>query len=159
EFPHVFVVGLEQGLLPHVRAVEEGTLDEERRLFYVAVTRGMKTLCLTYCKGRRKYGQLMPAHPSSFLRELPPELVIHEDSNSRRPVAPEAGRGLFAGMRQAANGAPDVRVGEGSRARSRWRPEAAPVGIIGRIDSSVAAPDQIRDRLRAREAALARTAG
>lgn len=99
EFPHVFIVGLEDGLLPHTRSKEEGTLDEERRLFYVALTRAMRTLTLTYCSGRKKYGQLMPAHPSGFLHELPQELVIHEDAAARKPVAAGAGKSLFASMR------------------------------------------------------------
>lgn len=99
EFPHVYIVGLEEGLLPHTRAKEEGTLDEERRLFYVALTRAMQTLTLSHCQGRKRYGQLLPAHPSSFLHELPPELVEHEDAAARRPVASETGKSLFAGMR------------------------------------------------------------
>ncbi|MCC7375627.1 MAG: UvrD-helicase domain-containing protein [Verrucomicrobiales bacterium] len=103
EFPHVFIVGLEEGLLPHNRSKEEGTLDEERRLFYVALTRAMRTLTLSYALGRKKYGQLLPSHPSSFLRELPPELVISEDASARKPVAAGAGKSLFASMRQAAN--------------------------------------------------------
>jgi DNA helicase-2/ATP-dependent DNA helicase PcrA len=60
EFPHVFVVGLEDGLLPHTRSKVEGTLDEERRLFYVAITRAMKSLTLSHCETRKKYGQPMP---------------------------------------------------------------------------------------------------
>jgi superfamily I DNA/RNA helicase len=110
EFPHVYIVGLEEGLMPHMRAKEEGTLDEERRLFYVALTRAMRTLTITYCAGRKKYGQMTPAHPSSFLRELPPELVDHETSAARKPVAAGQGKSLFAGMRervaQAQGGAP-----------------------------------------------------
>lgn len=110
EFPHVTIVGLEEGLLPHTRSKEEGTMDEERRLFYVALTRAMKTLTLTYCAGRKKYGQMTPAHPSSFLRELPMELVEHETSAARKPVAAGQGKSLFAGMRdrvaQAQGGAP-----------------------------------------------------
>jgi superfamily I DNA/RNA helicase len=102
EFPHVYVVGLEDGLLPHSRSKVEGTLDEERRLFYVAVTRAMQTLAISHCGGRKKYGQMMPCHPSPFLKELPPELVELEDEKSRKPVEPEAGRNMFAAMRAAA---------------------------------------------------------
>ncbi|HEY5042259.1 MAG TPA: ATP-dependent helicase, partial [Verrucomicrobiae bacterium] len=101
EFPHVFVVGLEDGLLPHTRSKVEGTLDEERRLFYVAVTRAMQTLTISHCGGRKKYGQLLPCHPSPFLKELPEELVEHSDSKSKTPVAPESGKTMFAAMRQA----------------------------------------------------------
>jgi superfamily I DNA/RNA helicase len=101
EFPHVFVVGLEDGLLPHTRSKVEGTMDEERRLFYVAVTRAMQTLTISHCGGRKKYGQLLPCHPSPFLKELPEELVEHSDSKSKTPVAPESGKNLFAAMRSA----------------------------------------------------------
>jgi DNA helicase-2/ATP-dependent DNA helicase PcrA len=66
EFPNVYIVGMEDGLLPHSRSKVEGTLDEERRLFYVAVTRAMQTLTISHCGGRKKYGTLMPCHPSPF---------------------------------------------------------------------------------------------
>jgi superfamily I DNA/RNA helicase len=101
EFPHVFVVGLEDGLLPHSRSKLEGTLDEERRLFYVAITRAMQTLRLSYCLARRKYGALTPCHPSPFLKELPPELVENAAVRSKMPVAPQSGGGMFAAMREA----------------------------------------------------------
>ena len=101
EFPHVFIVGLEDGLLPHSRSKAEGTLDEERRLFYVAVTRAMQTLTISHCGGRKKYGQVLPCHPSPFLKELPEELVEHSDAKSKTPVGQESGKGLFAAMRQA----------------------------------------------------------
>ena len=99
EFPHVFVVGLEDGLLPHSRSKAEGTLDEERRLFYVAVTRAMQTLAITHCGGRKKYGQVLPCHPSPFLKELPEELVEHSDAKTRTPVTQESAKDLFAAMR------------------------------------------------------------
>jgi len=101
EFPHVFIVGLEDGLLPHSRSKVEGTMDEERRLFYVAVTRAMQTLSISHCGGRKKYGQLLPCHPSPFLKELPEELVEHSDSKSRAPVAAESGKNLFDAIRQS----------------------------------------------------------
>jgi hypothetical protein len=101
EFPHVFIVGLEDGLLPHSRSKAEGTLDEERRLFYVAVTRAMQTLAISHCGGRKRYGQLLPCQPSPFLKELPGELVEYSDPKSKIPVAPESGKDLFAAMRAA----------------------------------------------------------
>ena len=103
EFPHVFVVGLEDGLLPHSRSKVEGTMDEERRLFYVAVTRAMQTLTISHCGGRKKYGQVLPCHPSPFLKELPEELVEHSDAKSKTPVAQDSGKNLFAAMRSAIN--------------------------------------------------------
>ncbi len=101
EFPHVYVVGVEDGLLPHSRSKVEGTLDEERRLFYVAVTRAMQRLTLSHCAARKRYGQLLPCHPSPFLKELPAELVELDDETSRRPVAADQGKSLFAAMRAA----------------------------------------------------------
>ena len=101
EFPHVFVVGLEDGLLPHTRSKVEGTMDEERRLFYVAVTRAMQTLAISHCGGRKKYGQLLPCQPSPFLKELPEELIETSDSKSKTPVAQESSKNLFAAMRSA----------------------------------------------------------
>jgi len=101
EFPHVYIVGMEDGLLPHARSKTEGTLDEERRLFYVAVTRAMQTLTISHCGARKKYGQLMPCHPSPFLKELPPELVEHADEKAKQPVPVAAGSRLFAAIREA----------------------------------------------------------
>jgi DNA helicase II / ATP-dependent DNA helicase PcrA len=103
EFPRVFIVGLEEGLLPHSRSAAEGTLEEERRLFYVAVTRAMHGLAISHCAGRKKYGQLMPCHPSRFLRELPPELVEDPEAN-KTPVAGDTAKNLFDMMRNLAAG-------------------------------------------------------
>ena len=104
EFPHVYIVGLEDGLLPHSRSKAEGTLDEERRLFYVALTRAMRTLTLSHCAARKKYGQPLACQPSPFLRELPAELLELAGEKSQAPVSVEAGREGFAAMRLAAGG-------------------------------------------------------
>ncbi len=101
EFPNVYVVGLEEGLLPHSRSKVENTLDEERRLFYVAITRAMQTLSISHCGGRKKYGQLLPCHPSQFLKELPPELIEHADEKAKTPVAASSGKDMFAAMRDS----------------------------------------------------------
>jgi superfamily I DNA/RNA helicase len=93
---------LEDGLLPHSRSKTEGTLDEERRLFYVAITRAMQTLTLSHCAARKRYGAMKPCHPSPFLHEIPPELVESSDEKSTQPVSVETGRSLFAAMRLAA---------------------------------------------------------
>jgi superfamily I DNA/RNA helicase len=103
EFPRVWIVGLEDGLMPHARSKVEGTLDEERRLFYVAMTRAMQTLTLSHCAARKKYGQLLPCHPSPFLREIPPELLESADEQGKKPVTVEAGKNFFAAMRTAAS--------------------------------------------------------
>jgi DNA helicase-2/ATP-dependent DNA helicase PcrA len=101
EFPHVYLVGCEEGLLPHSRSMVEDTLDEERRLFYVALTRAMRTLTLTHCLSRKKYGQVIICHPSSFLKELPPELVEDQNEKDAEPVNVDEGRDMFAAMRAA----------------------------------------------------------
>ena len=75
EFPTVYIAGMERDLFPHERAVEEGNLPEERRLFYVAITRARKRLFLTYAQRRREGRVMMPHPPSKFLDELPEECV------------------------------------------------------------------------------------
>lgn len=97
EFPHVYIVGVEEGLFPHSRSKIEGTLDEERRLFYVAITRAMEQLTISHCLGRKKYGSVTPAHPSQFLKELPEELL--ETGESREKVAVETGKDRFAALK------------------------------------------------------------
>ena len=98
EFPHVHIVGLEEGLLPHSRSKLENTLDEERRLFYVAITRAMQTVNISHCATRKKYGQPVTYHPSSFLRELPAELVEHADEKGKEIVSAESGKARFAAL-------------------------------------------------------------
>jgi DNA helicase-2/ATP-dependent DNA helicase PcrA len=76
EFPVIFIVGLEEGLFPHSRAAaSEEDLEEERRLCYVAITRAQWQLYITHAKQRRTFGEEMPADPSRFLNEFPPELI------------------------------------------------------------------------------------
>ena len=76
EFPVVFIAGLEEDILPHKKSQEtEGDLEEERRLFYVGITRAMKELYLTYTGHRIRYGKRLPASPSRFLEEIPEELL------------------------------------------------------------------------------------
>ncbi|MFC7338606.1 ATP-dependent helicase [Haloferula chungangensis] len=77
EFPIVYLVGLEEGVLPHQRSIQEGTKDEERRLLYVGITRAQKRLTLTYCNVRKKWGQQVGCTPSTFVSELDDEHVLH----------------------------------------------------------------------------------
>jgi superfamily I DNA/RNA helicase len=101
EFPHVYVVGLEEGLLPHSRSKEENTLDEERRLFYVAVTRAQECLTLSHCRSRKQYGQPVHGHPSQFLQHIPEDLVQHASEREAKPVSIESGKSMFAALRQS----------------------------------------------------------
>ncbi|MGQ0698149.1 MAG: DNA helicase II [Panacagrimonas sp.] len=76
EFPVVFIVGVENGLFPSMRAVDEGNLEEERRLLYVGITRARRKLYLSYAEIRRVHGVEQIGAPSMFLKEVPPECVV-----------------------------------------------------------------------------------
>jgi DNA helicase-2/ATP-dependent DNA helicase PcrA len=101
EYPHVYLVGLEEGLLPHDRSKLEGTLDEERRLLYVGITRAMKTLTMSWCRGRMRYGSISPCVPSSFIKELDPAFVEQTSATEvlSRPVNEEEALSYFRKMR------------------------------------------------------------
>jgi ATP-dependent DNA helicase Rep len=70
EFPHVYLVGLEEGLLPHREAIAAGNVDEERRLLYVGLTRAQRSVHLSYCRKRKRAAQSVECEPSRFLAEL-----------------------------------------------------------------------------------------
>lgn len=71
EFPYVFLVGMEEGLLPHQTSIDEDSIEEERRLAYVGITRAQNELYFSLCRERRQYGECIPQTPSRFLLELP----------------------------------------------------------------------------------------
>jgi len=102
EFPHVFLIGIEEGILPHDRSKLEGNLDEERRLFYVGITRAMQTLTITHCANRNKYGGSVPCHPSSFLKDLDPQYVeiVNYHQLANQPASEGTARSHFAKMRE-----------------------------------------------------------
>ncbi|MBK1832100.1 UvrD-helicase domain-containing protein [Verrucomicrobiaceae bacterium R5-34] len=79
EYPIVYLVGLEEGILPHKRSIEEGTTDEERRLLYVGITRAQDRCTLTWCSVRMKWGQEHAGEASKFLMELDDKYVEHMD--------------------------------------------------------------------------------
>lgn len=101
EFPHVFLIGAEDGILPHERSKTEGTVDEERRLFYVGITRAMKTLVITWCRARTKFGSAMHCLPSPFIKEMAGDQVIEEsyDEIMSRPMEEEDITAQFARLR------------------------------------------------------------
>jgi DNA helicase II / ATP-dependent DNA helicase PcrA len=88
EYPTVFVIGCEHGVFPHSRALDEGGLEEERRLFYVGVTRAMRELYFTYARRRSVFGDPTFAMPSEFIEEIPEELVERDEQTSSTRWAP-----------------------------------------------------------------------
>ena len=78
EFPYVFIVGMEEGLLPHQSSIDEDNIEEERRLAYVGITRAQKVLFMTLVKERRQYGEVSNPEPSRFLHELPQDDLVWE---------------------------------------------------------------------------------
>lgn len=83
EFPVVFICGLEEGLLPHTQSMQtEAEVEEERRLFFVGITRAEEELVITYVRRRSRFGTVVPALPSRFLEELPKDVVTEEDKTS-----------------------------------------------------------------------------
>ena len=101
EFPVVAVTGLEEGLFPLSRAETAEQIEEERRLFYVGVTRARDTLVLSFAQARRRQGMLMAAAPSRFLNDVPPSQI---DEISTRPswsMARETSRSVFAARPRA----------------------------------------------------------
>jgi DNA helicase-2/ATP-dependent DNA helicase PcrA len=87
EFPVVFMIGCEEGVFPHSRAVESGDLEEERRLCYVGITRAKRELFVSYARMRALYGQRDWNLPSRFIDEIPAELTDREEQESRKPRA------------------------------------------------------------------------
>lgn len=101
EFPHVYLVGLEDGILPHDRSKLEDTVDEERRLLYVGITRARQTLALSWCRSRIKWGSPQGCAPSSFIKELPADWIVHREATQilNAPVAETSAIDRFAAMK------------------------------------------------------------
>ena len=84
EFPYVFMVGMEEGLLPHQSSIDEDNVEEERRLAYVGITRAQQELIFSHAKERRQFGEVSNPEPSRFLFELPVDDLVWEN---KKPAA------------------------------------------------------------------------
>ncbi|TMX38289.1 DNA helicase Rep [Vibrio sp. Hep-1b-8] len=87
EFPYVYLIGSEEGILPHQTSIDEDNVEEERRLMYVGITRAQRELTFTMCKERRQFGELIKPTQSRFLDELPFDDVEWEQT--KKPVSAE----------------------------------------------------------------------
>jgi ATP-dependent DNA helicase Rep len=100
EYPHVFMIGMEEELLPHRNSIEEGNIEEERRLAYVGITRAQKTLVLTMAAKRKQFGEIIDTIPSRFLDELTAEDLQWEGLGEQsREINQERGNATIAGLR------------------------------------------------------------
>lgn len=101
EFPNVYLVGAEEELLPHRNSIEADTIEEERRLMYVGITRAQRSLFISYAKQRRRFGEDHDCEPSRFLGELPEADLIWEGGGKERSREErvETGRQTLAGLK------------------------------------------------------------
>ncbi|TVP86887.1 MAG: ATP-dependent DNA helicase Rep [Thioalkalivibrio sp.] len=100
EFPHVFLVGFEEELLPHRVSLEEENVEEERRLAYVGLTRAQQTLTITWAAQRTRFGETSECLPSRFLDELPPEHLEWPDAKPPDPETQQlTARAHLAGLK------------------------------------------------------------
>jgi DNA helicase-2/ATP-dependent DNA helicase PcrA len=101
EFPIVYLPGIEQGILPHKRSFDEGRVDEERRLFYVGITRAKQKLTISHTRTRMKWGQKQTSLPSPFLKELDRKYITELDytRHMNETVTVEENTNFFSGLR------------------------------------------------------------
>ena len=100
EFPHVFLIGIEENILPHQNSIENDNIEEERRLAYVGITRAQRTCTFSYCTHRKRYGEISECEPSRFLNELPPEDLEWINKKQLTPeVIKERGKANLASLK------------------------------------------------------------
>ena len=100
EFPHVYLVGVEENVLPHRRSIDEGSVDEERRLAYVGITRAQETLAISFASTRQRYGQVASCAPSRFIDELPQEDLAWEGRTIDEDANRKTGRATLSNLKQ-----------------------------------------------------------
>jgi DNA helicase-2/ATP-dependent DNA helicase PcrA len=144
EYPVVFIVGCEDGVFPHSRALDEGGLEEERRLFYVGVTRAMRKLYLTHARRRVVFGAQAYGLPSRFLDEIPAELTEREQPQLIVASAAHGGGGMSWQARGASGSRALVGVGGGWESASRATADAPVVGIAASRGSRAGAGESFR---------------
>ncbi len=140
EYPIVFIAGCEDGVFPHSRALDEGGLEEERRLFYVGVTRAMRGLYLTYALRRAVFGAQTSGMRSRFLDEIPADLLDEVQSPSRLRIGERSGTiaaGLGGGARAMALHGSGSRAGTSSGAWAGARTPQAPAQSGFRLGEDV----------------------
>jgi DNA helicase II / ATP-dependent DNA helicase PcrA len=108
EYPVIFMIGMEEGIFPHSRSLDEGNLEEERRLCYVGVTRAMRNLTLTHARRRNVFGSATYGLPSRFLGELPPEHLDREGAPTGWAGAAAASASAGAGRPRALSWGSDL---------------------------------------------------
>ncbi len=100
EFPHVFLIGIEENILPHQSSIEADNIEEERRLAYVGITRAQLTCTFSYCTHRKRYGEISECEPSRFLNELPADDLEWVNKKQLTPeVIKERGKANLANLR------------------------------------------------------------
>ncbi|PKM37222.1 MAG: DNA helicase Rep [Gammaproteobacteria bacterium HGW-Gammaproteobacteria-10] len=100
EFPHVFLIGMEENLLPHQNSIETDNIEEERRLAYVGITRAQRSLTFSYCTHRKRYGEISECEPSRFLGELPSDDLEWANKKQLDPaVIKERGKASLAHLK------------------------------------------------------------
>jgi len=99
EFPHVYIIGMEEELLPHRASIEEDNIEEERRLCYVGITRAKRTLALTYCSKRKQYGEMIDCAASRFLDELPFDDLVWEGEEKDPQLNQQRGQETLSGLK------------------------------------------------------------
>ncbi len=99
EYPHVFLVGVEEGILPHRESTEPSKVEEERRLMYVGITRAQRTLNISYCERRKQAREFIPCEPSRFIDEMGRDDVRFAGGKEAKPVDKATGNARLDAMK------------------------------------------------------------